>query len=283
MKALDITTAEKASGQIASPHLEMAVQALQTDGFVVLNDVVERSHLEILREQMLADVEEILKREDAPFNFNTGNIQQQPPPFAPYLFRDVLLNDMVIAVTRAMLGAGVKNSFYSGNTSLPGGEQQPVHPDVGQLWPNLEKATPPFGFVVNVPVVDMSPHNGSTELWPGTHLDTSISVDQGDIKVSESALARHREVAPPLQPTVACGGVLIRDIRLWHRGMPNHSDTPRPMIAMIHWIRWWSNDEPIIFPRGTEEFFRHAHLKTNAQFVDDLDHIQHGAAYDFQK
>src|SRR6185503_20481869 len=114
--------------------------ALRTDGFVVLNDVIDPAHLEVLRERMLEDIERILQREDAPFNFNSGNVQQQPPPFPPYLFRDVLVNDMVIAVTRAMLGPGVKNSYYSGNTALPGGTEQPVHPDVGQLWPNLETA-----------------------------------------------------------------------------------------------------------------------------------------------
>src|SRR5205085_5414804 len=108
----------------------------------------------------------ILKREDAPYNFNTGNLQQDPPPLPPYLFRDVLLNEQVIAVTKAMLGPGLKNSYYSGNTALPGGKRQPVHPDAAQLWPNLACPTPPYGFVVNVPVVDVSPENGSTELWP---------------------------------------------------------------------------------------------------------------------
>ena len=285
MISLNITREEIQSGKMQPEHLNAAIKALQEDGFVVLNDVVDRSHLEMLQDRMLEDVQMILKRDDAPFNFNTGNVQQQPPPFPPYLFRDVLLNDMVIAVTKAMLGPGVKNSYYSGNTSLPGGQQQPVHPDVGQLWPNLKTATPAFGFVVNVPVVDMSPQNGSTQLWPGTHLDTTISVEQGDIKVPEEVLSKRQEIAPPIQPSIRCGGVLIRDIRLWHRGMPNLTDSPRPMIAMIHWIGWWNNDEPVPFPKGTEEFFLHTDLRTNARFVDEssIDHIQHAAAYDFQK
>ena len=48
-----------------------------------------------------------------------GNVQQDPPPFPPYLFRDVLLNDMVIAVTTAVLGTPVKNTMYGGNTAMP--------------------------------------------------------------------------------------------------------------------------------------------------------------------
>ena len=95
---------------------------------------------------------------------------------------------------------------------------------------------------------------------------------------------RRRETAPPLQPSVRCGGVLIRDIRLWHRGMPNYTGTPRPMIAMIHWISWWSSDSPVLFPSGTEGFFAHPDLKTNARFVDGpIDYIRHNQAYDFPK
>ena len=284
MNAIDITPDERTSGQMTAEHRAAAVRALNEDGFVVLNDVVDRAHLDTLRERMMADLEKILARKDAPFNFNTGNLQQDPPPFPPYLFRDVLVNDLVIAVTKAVLGPGVKNSYYSGNTALPGGTRQPVHPDVAQLWPNLEHPTPPFGLVVNVPVVDMDAENGSTELWPGTHRDTTFSIHQGSLRIPEEALAKHRAARPPLQPSVRAGSVVLRDIRLWHAGMPNHTQTPRPMIAMIHWCGWWGNVDPVPFPKGTEEFFAHPDLHTNARFVDGpIDHTLHNQAYDLQK
>ena len=284
MTVPEITPTPAGASPLAPDQLQAAVRALREDGLVVLNDVIDRSHLAMLRERMLDDLQAILDRDDAPYNFNTGNVQQDPPPFPPYLFRDVLLNDAVVAVTRAMLGPGLKNSFYSGNTALPGGQKQPVHPDVGQLWPNLEVATPPFAFVVNVPLVDMTPANGSTELWPGTHRDTTMCAQDGDIKVPETALARRQEIRPPVQPSVRCGSALVRDIRLWHRGMPNRTETPRPMIAMIHWISWWGGAEPVPFPKGTEEFFHHPELKTNARFVDGpIDYLRHNQAYDFRK
>src|SRR6266542_18936 len=96
-----------------------AVAVLRRDGFVVLEGVIDVAHVAVLRERVLADLPQILAREDAPFNWHTGNVQQEPPPFPPYLFRDVLLNDRVIAVTKAELGAGVKNAYYSGNTAMP--------------------------------------------------------------------------------------------------------------------------------------------------------------------
>ena len=82
------------------------VAALEQDGIVVLENIIVASHIEMLRDRMLADVAAILKRDDVPFNFNKGNIQQDPPPFPPYIFRDVLVNDLVIQVTRARFGTG---------------------------------------------------------------------------------------------------------------------------------------------------------------------------------
>lgn len=283
MLALDITSTEIESGKMSPDHLNAAAHAVLTDGFVILNDIVDRTHLDLLRERMLADVEKILARDDTPFNFNSGNIQQMPPPFPPYLFRDVLVNDMVIAVTQAVMGKGIKLADYTGNTALPGDRKQPVHPDIGHLWPNMQHATPPFAIVINIPVVDMDANNGSTEIWPGTHLDTSKLIGE-DIKVPEDQLQRRAEVVPPFQPSVRAGSVVIRDMRLWHRGMPNHTQIPRPMIALIHWAKWWTNSAPLQFPKGTEAYFQHPDLQIHAEFIEGMaDHIQHGEAYDFQK
>src|SRR5579862_9594892 len=152
--SLNISPEELETGQISSEHLALANRALREDGVVVLEDVVAASHIEALRERMARDLGEILSRPDAPFQFNTGNVQQDPPPFEPYLFRDILVNEIAIAVTKSILGAGLKNVFYSGNTALPSKTRQPVHADTGQLWPNLEVATPAYQLVVNVPLVD---------------------------------------------------------------------------------------------------------------------------------
>jgi Phytanoyl-CoA dioxygenase (PhyH) len=283
MATIEISREEVESGQISLANHAAAVYSLQTDGFVVLKDVIDTAHLDVLHDRMLQDLDTILQRPDAPFNFNTGNVQQDPPPFPPYLFRDVLVNDIVIAVTKSILGPKPQNSFYSGNTALPGGTRQPVHPDTAQLWPDLPTATPAFGLVVNVPVVDMDERNGSTEIWPGTHLDTTYNIHQGSARISEDVLERRRAIEPPIQPAVTRGSVVIRDIRLWHAGMPNQTGTPRPMIAMIHWCSWWA-DSSVPFAKGTEEIFAHPDLKTNALFTDEpIDYLHHNEAYDLQK
>ncbi len=274
---------ERKRNSFDAKNLKLALQALRKDGFVILHEVISTNHIESLRERMLADVDSILTLDDVPFQFNDGHLQQDPPPFPPYLFRDVLLNDFVVQITRATLGEGVKNTMYSGNTCLPNETQQPLHVDHGQLWPGLKTATPAFSIVANVPIVDMTPENGSTEIWPGTHLDTTRSHDEKDIKIAPEDEARRRAVVGPLQPNVPAGGVIIRDMRVWHRGMPNYTDTPRPMIAMVHFVRWWHTNKSLLFPIGTEAFFKDSPLTTITKFVEEpIDYISRNRKYDYQ-
>ena len=282
MVELEISATERDARKLKPEHLQQAVTAIRDDGFAVLHRAIDPDHIAVLRERMLADVDKILALDDVPYQFNDGHLQQDPPPFPPYLFRDVLVNDLVVEVTQAVLGEGVKNAFYSGNTCLPNTSQQPLHVDSGQLWPDLDEAPPTHGLVVNVPVVDATSENGSTELWPGTHLDTTRAIGDGDIKLSSDIEARLRDKCQPLQPSVPAGSVLIRDIRLWHRGMPNRTGQPRPMIAMIHWARWWHTGKPLLFPKGTEELFANSALETVAEFVEGpIDYISRNRQYDY--
>ena len=273
MVALDITKAEIESGVMTPEHLRAAVAATRDDGFVVLNNVVDTAHLDILHERMLEDLELLQSRRDAPFNWNAGNIQQDPPPFPPYLFKDILLNEMAIQVGKAILGQGFKSTFYSGNTALPSESRQPVHGDTGHLWPELEHAHPAHLLVVNIPTVDVSPENGSTEIWPGSHHDVTLVSTHG-IELPQDALDARRKIAPPIQPSFKRGGILIRDMRLWHAGMPNRTPNPRPMIALIFNASFMEVGLPLRFPQGTEEFFAHPDMKTAARFVEgDIDHV----------
>jgi hypothetical protein len=281
---IDLTAEDRAAGQLLGDRLGTAVEALRTDGLVLLNDVVDPAHLDVLHERMLADLDAFRARPDAPYNWNPGNLQQDPPPFPPYLFEDVLLNPYVISVTATVLGPGVKNVMYGGNTALPGDQRQPVHSDVGHLWPieSLEAPHPPAQLVVNMLTVDVSPENGATEIWPGTHRELGVGIGD-DVKIPYDVLERRRAIAPPFQPTFRRGSALIRDVRLWHAGMPNRTNDPRPMIAMIHASAWLETGNPLLFPTGTESFFAHPVLRTAARFTDEpIDYIAEPQAFEYE-
>ena len=260
-------------------NIQTAVSDFHANGYLIIEDAIDPSHVEILRDVMLSDVNKVLGRADAPFNFNKGNIQQAPPPYAPYLFDDILFNDTVIDIAQQILGEHIKNSFYSGNTALPGEHRQPIHTDVPHPVAG-GPYTPTSIIVVNIPVVDMHPGNGSIQLWPTTHRDTTYGGDTDGI-IQPVDLERFRTSNPPFQPTVKAGTILMRDMRLWHAGMPNHTSEPRPMIAMMLWNADAKTFGGIEVPERSVEFFQNKRIETELVVIpdDSFDHINHGESY----
>ncbi len=238
MSEITPTATEHAAGRFEAAAVQHAIAALRNDGFLVINDIVEHDHLDRLRERMTGDLDTIRALPAVPHNFVWGNIQQNPPPDAGLVFRDVVANPFICQVTRELLGPGAFNDYLSGNTNVPGSGLQPVHVDDGQLWPDLQMAHPPARLVVNVALGDTTEENGAIELWAGTHLDPRMVIGK-DTKVPKELVAARRAVRGPVQGSTSKGSMLIRDMRLWHRGTPNRSAGTRFMIAMIHSVAWY--------------------------------------------
>jgi phytanoyl-CoA dioxygenase PhyH len=266
---ITVGAAERAAGKMSAAHVQAAVAALRGEGYVVLEDVVPHAPLDVLRERMDEDSRKLIDVEKwGGAGQVKGHLQQGPPPFAPYVFPEIVANRFVVQVTRELLGEGLYNSFYNGNTNSPGSGKQPLHRDGGHLWPGLEVAHPAASVVVNICPQDASEENGSVELWPGTHLDLTMSLIEA---ATEEA---RRKLCPPVRGNLKKGSALIRDIRLWHRGVPNPSDRPRHMIAMIHNVRWLQRGKPLKFNKGCEAAFEGTDLDPNVEFTDEtLDYL----------
>lgn len=141
-------------------------------------------------------------------------------------------------VSSTTLGPKPSLRFISGNTAFPPTADappasQPTHNDADFDHPRI-----PFALVVNVPLVTMEEQNGSTEVWLGTHANTTIADQEGEHgdrasgRIKQDLLKKQKEVRGPCQPLVKKGSVIVRDLRLWHGGKPNLSDRPRVMLAL---------------------------------------------------
>ncbi|KAK2614640.1 hypothetical protein N8I77_001448 [Diaporthe amygdali] len=228
-------------------NLELAVRHLHADGLVVIEDVVPHKDLDALNEKMTKDARYLQSLGDkGPFNYNQGNLQQDPPPVAEYFYKSIFTNPIATQITSTVLGPRPKWTFCSANSAMPpllgaSPQRQPVHSDA-----DFDNPSHPFALVINIPLVTMTPENGSTELWLGTHTaDVSAQEgkhgDRASGRIKESLLADRRGVRGPSQPDVRKGSIVLRDLRLWHAGMPNMSEEVRVMLAMIHFAPWYRN------------------------------------------
>jgi hypothetical protein len=274
--------ADAAAMEARGRELSAAVAAFKRDGFVVLQDVVDADGLDLLAGRMLADVDTIMRQEPPPYQFVNGHIQHDPPPMRPYLLRDLYYNEAVIEVARQVLGDGLKMVGVTGNTNMPGSLQQPLHVDSGHLWRGLQEPHPTCQLVVNIAPQDVGPDNGATQLWPGSHLDDAVFRQDASIVVSAVQEQTRRQIAAPIQLSLPRGSVLIRDMRLWHRGMPNKSQTPRPMVALIM-ASAWMHGAKLKVQAGSEGFFCHEKLDIPVEAVEGpLNYLHRHSPYDYQ-
>lgn len=268
MQHIELSAAERTRGAFAPSTLDKALEALRVDGYICLPSVVGTDHIDALNEKMQADicaVEEAVGIED-----NYQGVR--PPPFHPYLFADIVFNPFAVALSHALLGSGCTCSTYGANTAFAGSKPQRVHADATQLWPDLDKALPCHALVVNIPLVDVDQTNGATIAWPGSHSDTRLA--EGNRFPTEAMCAAWARGSERI--CTRRGDLVVRDLRVWHGGMPNETPIHRPMLAMVHHARWW-NGGSVEFEMGTESFLEHPVLNVQAVFVDHpVDYLHQG-------
>jgi len=140
----------------------------------------------------------------------------------------VIDNDAVMAVVEALVGADGVMCQLASDTPLAGSEHQDLHRDTQLLFPESGAETPPYQLAVNFPLVDVTDENGPMEYAPGTHM---LSKADGMAKVASGEI-------PLVKAYMRRGDVMIRDVRHIHRGTPNRTSTPRPMVV-IGYSRGW--------------------------------------------
>jgi ectoine hydroxylase-related dioxygenase (phytanoyl-CoA dioxygenase family) len=251
--------------------LTPSLDALDVDGYVVLRGVIDTDVLDAMQAKLDDDIAEIQRRagSDGLEHFG-GHVSHAMPPFNEHIHSGIVTNPLVIQLTCRILGAGLHLHFYNCNTVMPGSEEQYLHRDAPHLGP--DPIHPIISVIVNVPTADVDESNGAIEVWPGTHRFP------GSTRVGAQAEARQRAVVPPVRVPTRKGDVLLRDPRLWHRGMPNPSAEPRHMIAMVHSKWFYQRDVTIPVTHDALHAFDDEVLTTRVHLVpDDYDYLSEAA------
>jgi hypothetical protein len=149
----------------------------------------------------------------------------------------------VLAIVERVAGPDPVMCQLATDTPLKGSDYQAWHADTPLLFPETDdNDTPSFQIAVNFPLVDVADADGPLETTFGTHRMRKTDVLR---RLAAGELATHRIA-------MALGDVIIRDVRAVHRGTPNVTERPRPMVVIGYSRRWLHRPEVNIrVPRST--------------------------------
>lgn len=245
------TTHEQRRGWLDPDKVARLAESVLATGVAVLEDVVPTADLDFLALRMDFDSAHQLVsskwKERRAFGsreeheqLGGGHAQQGLPRTAPWVLPSIVSNPFLEQCAIALLGPCYFQT-NNGNTNLPGSGTQPLHVDASWGVDDEGQPEPLRRLSFFIPLRDVVPANGCTEIWLGSHNDLSWvpalkatekhpNPGQPDVETQEAQ--RHR--LPPTQITIPKGAVLLRDARGWHRGMRNQSNQPRHLLTVAY-------------------------------------------------
>ena len=159
-------------------------------------------------------------------NFRTGR-------YGPEIF-EILQQKGLVAAAEEIVGSRLGIFHISGNMNLPGSIAQDIHQDF---------APPAESIIFNVALVRATAENGATEIVPGSHGDRFTYRTLH----TSGAIRRARPLGS--EP----GDLVIRRGTAWHRGMPNRTAVPRPMLCFC--MVPTDKTEPVVAREEPIEFY----------------------------
>ena len=216
------------STERSSAELDGYATELNRDGICVLRDVFSP---ELIAEWHEAFEQLFQRRRNRPGGLAPREIARYYLTFPwvpPFANEEVFANPVILGVLNRIFAQEYVMVQMGADIPVRGSDYQEIHRDFRPLFTE-EFATPLYALAVNVSLVEVTEKNGPLQLARGTHrLPRKMGlekIDTGEIPLESFYM----------QP----GDVLIRSPLALHRGSPNRTDSPRPMVVMgyvMHWL-----------------------------------------------
>lgn len=277
---------------VGPKDIQEAVALFRRDGFVIVADVLDSEQTEILATGCDQVVSEIVALDDD----NKGNRGTHRYSFGgssltrSQLHRPEWQMLLDVPVVHQLVSAIFGSPEYSlraasGDFCLPGAiHYQPLHSDIRDYAD--AKQSPFSAFIdptkamtirdlpcpyvcVNFLPQALTQLNGPTRQIPGTQNSRQPIPSLAD----EPEWMRLSTVCP-----VPAGGIMVRDVRAWHGGTPNLSDTTRSIPNLEFYAPWFH--EPIvpgISYRDYKNLSEHAQKLTRFCVADSSEELITGA------
>ena len=195
------------------PNLEQLKQAFAEDGYLVFRGVVSPERLTHLHARLAAEFDDAKRsgRLMAGGGTISGHLNCFPGEESRFAYQALELNG-IIDLVKTLFPKATRLPNVGCNFNMPHSVAQHYHADRNFL---------DYFMIANVAVVDTTVQNGAIDIIPGTHKKFYKYW-----KFALEGVARKS-----IRIEMKQGDVLIRTSNVWHRGMPNFTDTPRPMLA----------------------------------------------------
>jgi ectoine hydroxylase-related dioxygenase (phytanoyl-CoA dioxygenase family) len=213
---LSIPASRPATPFLSGSELERAKGSYAEDGYLVLRNVISREKLATLAAEMLAEFAKV-KAANQVFaggggGMIAGHLNSFPGEGSRFIY-DSLVEQGVIDLIRTLEPGAHGMPNVGCNLNLPGSVTQHYHADTNYFTEEF--------IICNIAVVDTEIANGAIDVVPGTQKEF--------YPYWRFAMQKSRAgIRVPMKQ----GDLLIRSSNLWHRGMPNKTQTPRPMAAL---------------------------------------------------
>jgi len=218
---------------LSSSDIAELRRGLDKDGYAVLRGVVSKERTAEFNETILAEYDRAEKFSGG--GSYSGHLNCFPGETSRFFYDEIVESGLVEAIQA--LRPNVSNAVRATlNFNLP--KSHPQHYHMDGLY------TDDF-LIVNIAVVDTDLFNGAIDLLPGTQ--------KKFLKFWQYALQRKYKLSTRLP--MQRGDVLVRKSNLWHRGMPNNSATPRPMMSLTFGEKSAPDGDPFLVHDGKLFFY----------------------------
>lgn len=156
--------------------------------------------------------------------------------YAPQFFFD----SDVLSVVRGVMGDRIVADQWGCDVPLKGSCFQPFHADYQRplFAEQPELQLPPYILTMSFGLVRVTAENGALEIVPCTH---RIARNEALQQITSGVLT-------PCTIPLEIGDILLRHPWALHRGAPNNTQAPRPLVTIRYVRRWYADDSREVNP-----------------------------------
>jgi len=242
------------------PLVQEAAELFVEHGCLLVRRALDPDYVARLHRAYLETYHPYFEDRDFSDALNVGDKRTQVTVEIEGLFNSPQLyaNAFLLPVLKLVLGEELILGGFGSVVSLPGAAEQHAHRDHPNIYELTEtEATeawvdmllPPYALNLIVPLVPLDAVNGTTRLWPGSHLVVKSRTQQ----------------MPSVDPAADPGDCLLVDYRLLHGGTANCSQSPRPILYNLY-CRAWFRDSRNFRKQRPVRVSREEYLRVPEQF-----------------